>query len=150
MYYKFDSRQVNMYTIAGFVLLAGVINSSLYITTPRYVDQCVVTIDYNNTLDDTYPEKWVVMEKVGDYCKVNLAERVETVRFKIRYFFPDASVFLPTNDWIWLPSDIKRFESSQRSMDTWIAMYSIVLPTLLAFFILAICVLSIKKKSFVL
>lgn len=88
-----------VHAVRGFVLLFGVINSSLYVTTPRNVKQCAVTIDYNNTLNDTYPDMWNVMEKYGDYCKIDLRNSAETLRFKIRYVLKDLSHWLPTNEW---------------------------------------------------
>lgn len=135
--------------VVGFILLSNVINSSLYVTKPDHVYQCIVTIDYDNTLNDTYPKKWAVMENHRDYCKINLEEYDDaTVRFKIRYVFQDASQWLPTDNWILILSDTKQFESLLKTMEVWGTVYSIVFPMLfITIFIIWSCIFYLLKNK---
>lgn len=111
-----------MQTAAGFILLADIFNFTLYVTKPKDVSQCYITVDYDKTFNDSYPQQWTAMTFHQDYCKTNVKQNLDEVfvYYKIRYIYPNRSHWLLTNDWIPAIYDMKKYESMKNTMNLYL------------------------------
>lgn len=133
-----------MCPLAKFIFLAGIINSSLYVSKPRCAHHCVITIDYDDKKNDTYPEQWAVMDMYGNFCRLSLEEKLlkQSINIKIRYVFKDGSYFLPTEEWTTLVHPTKRKDK----LHSWIFYGAVV--SLIWISIASLCVSAkILKKA---
>lgn len=106
--------------VVGFILLASVLNSTLYVTKPRHVYQCAITVDYDESLNDTYPDQWISMEKYGRrYCKINIKNNLDNmlIRFKVRYISNKNEHWSPTEDWTPILYDMKNVNHDKLNVD---------------------------------
>lgn len=81
-------------TTAGFIVLATILNSTLYITKPCEADKCYITLDYNGEKNDSWPSRWISMEALSSgYCKTELDKEGSSVliHHKVRYIYPNRS-----------------------------------------------------------
>lgn len=111
-----------MQTTAGFILLANIFNFTLYVTKPKDVSQCYITVDYDKTFNDSYPEKWTAMTFDQDYCKTNLKQNLDKVfvHYKLRYIYPNRSHWLLTNEWMSTIYDMKKYELMKSTLNIYL------------------------------
>lgn len=90
-----------MLSTPGFIFLASILNTTLYVTKPDDVVQCSVVVDYDKSLNDTYLQKWEVMKLGKNYCNIALRNNLNDVfiRYKTRYVFRNQSHWLPNKHW---------------------------------------------------
>lgn len=81
---------------SNLFVLTNIVNYTLFVSAPRTAEECYITMDFNNTLNDTWPSNWKRMNWyknniTGEMCFINLntAEPSEMLNYKVRYYYTD-------------------------------------------------------------
>lgn len=114
-------------TTTGFIFLATILNFTLYVSKPDEIKQCSTVIDYDQTANDTYPERWSVMRMNKNYCYIDLRKNLSDVliNYKIRYVLKDQSHWLPSNEWRTILYSSNNYYEEKRKNN--ICIYSIII-----------------------
>lgn len=85
-----------------FIFLSAILNSTLYISKPQNAIDCYITLDYDEKLDDSWPDRWTSMQvKSSDCCEIDVKKNWSGVliNHKIRYIYPNRSHWLYDEGW---------------------------------------------------
>lgn len=102
----------------AFIVLVGIINSTLYVNKPTQTRQCLITLDFDNEKNSSYPQRWKVMEMKQDLCSLPVNEssfKNKIVNYKLRYYFNNGTYTSPP--WLAVNNNFKsKFEMSAWSL----------------------------------
>lgn len=75
--------------MVAVLVLSLILNSTLFVTTPNDTIECYVTIDEDNSKNDTWPDKWSRMEldPKSERCSVPITG--DAINWKVLYVTSD-------------------------------------------------------------
>ena len=82
-------------------ILTNIVNSTLYIESSANVIECYISLDYNNSFNDSWPAQWQMMKVensalIGNRCSYPLSEEMDAppdfFNYKVKYRYMDGSV----------------------------------------------------------
>lgn len=88
-------------------VLSNILDYNLFVSTPANTTECYIALDFNNTFDNAWPEKWTRMilhenETTGIKCSIDLSQELssppEVMNFMVRFWTGDERM-LGTENW---------------------------------------------------